>query len=199
MSAARLGRPAPMLGEEVSESTRAPGQGISSFVRAPSFPTSPSASDWRAFAARQYRPFRTLAIAQGVIGALTGPAITIPLLLALGAHPALATAIAVLPALGTMTQRWLPNLLDRTNGNLRGIVILFATIGEPRGFLLAGAVAMTALGWLPAWATITIIGVVSGLLGGLGSIAYSLRQSWFQIILPDDQRRLVAPRLGGIT
>ena len=188
-----------MLGEEVSESTRAPGQGISSFVRAPSFPTSPSASDWRAFAARQYRPFRILAIAQGFIGALTGPAITIPLLLALGAHPALATAIAVLPALGTMTQRWLPNLLDRTNGNLRGIVILFATIGEPRGFLLAGAVAMTALGWLPAWATITIIGVVSGLLGGLGSIAYSLRQSWFQIILPDDQRRLVAPRLGGIT
>jgi hypothetical protein len=168
-------------------------------VRAPSLPVPSSASDWRAFAARQYRPFRILAIAQGFIGALTGPAITIPLLLALGAHPALATAVAVLPALGTMSQRWLPAMLDRTDGNLRGIVILFATIGEPRGFLLAGAVAMTALGWLPAWATITLIGIVSGLLGALGSIAYSLQQSWFQIILPDDQRRLVAPRLGGIT
>ena len=168
-------------------------------MRAPSVPVTSSVSDWRAFAAREYRPFRILAVAQGFIGALTGPAITIPLLLALGAHPALATAVAVLPALGTMSQRWLPAMLDRTDGNLRGIVILFATIGEPRGFLLAGAVALTALGWLPAWATITVIGVVSGLLGALGSIAYSLQQSWFQIILPDDQRRLVAPRLGGIT
>ena len=168
-------------------------------MRAPSLPVPSSASDWRAFAASQYRPFRILAVAQGFIGALTGPAITIPLLLALGAHPALATAVAVLPALGTMSQRWLPTMLDRTDGNLRGIVILFATIGEPRGFLLAGAVALTALGWLPAWATIAVIGIVSGLLGALGSIAYSLQQSWFQIILPDDQRRLVAPRLGGIT
>jgi len=167
-------------------------------VRAPGVPAS-SATDWRAFAARQYRPFRILAVAQGFIGALTGPAIIIPLLLALGAHPALATALAVLPAAGTMAQRWLPTMLDRTNGNLRGIVILFATIGEPRGFLLAGAVALTALGWLPAWATITVIGIIGGLLGALGSIAYGLQQSWYQIILPDDERRLVAPRLGGIT
>ena len=137
-------------------------------------------------------------MAQGFIGALTGPAITIPLLLALGAHPALATAIAVLPAAGTMSQRWLPAMLDRTDGNLRGIVILFATIGEPRGLLLAGAVALTALGWLPAWAAIALIGIIGGLLGALGSIAYSLQQSWYQIILPDDERRLIAPRLGGI-
>ncbi len=138
-------------------------------------------------------------MAQGVIGALTGPAITIPLLLALGAHPALATAIAVLPAVGTMSQRWLPSMLDRTDGNLRGLVILFATMGEPRGLLLAAAVALTALGWLPAWATIALIGIVSGLLGALGSIAYSLQQTWYQIVLAEDQRRLVAPRLGGIT
>ncbi|MFN2419747.1 MAG: hypothetical protein ABR593_12655 [Candidatus Limnocylindria bacterium] len=168
-------------------------------MRAPRVPTSSFVSDWRAFAARPYRPFRILAVAQGFIGALTGPAITIPLLLALGAHPALATAIAVVPAAGTMSQRWLPNMLERTDGNLRGIVILFATIGDPRGFLLAGAVALTAIGWLPAWAAITLIGIVGGLLGALGAIAYSLQQSWYQIILPDDQRRLVAPRLGGIT
>ncbi|MGH2380873.1 MAG: hypothetical protein ACRDG7_06585 [Candidatus Limnocylindria bacterium] len=162
-------------------------------------PAFSSVSDWRAFAARRYRAFRILAVAQGFIGSLTGPAITIPLLLALGAHPALATALAVLPAMGTMSQRWLPSLLDRTDGNLRGIVILFASIGEPRGLLLAAAVALTALGWLPAWATIALIAIVSGLLGALGAIAYSLQQSWYQIILPDDERRLVAPRLGGIT
>ncbi|MGH2386446.1 MAG: hypothetical protein ACRDGB_15565, partial [Candidatus Limnocylindria bacterium] len=168
-------------------------------MRAFRVPASSSVSDWRAFGARRYRPFRVLAVAQGFIGSLTGPAITIPLLLALGAHPALATALAVLPAMGTMSQRWLPSLLDRTDGNLRGIVILFASIGEPRGLLLAAAVALTALGWLPAWATIALIAIVSGLLGALGAIAYSLQQSWYQIILPDDERRLVAPRLGGIT
>ena len=156
-------------------------------------------ADWRAFASRQYRLFRLIAVAQGFIGALTGPAITIPLLLALGAHPALATALAVLPAAGTMSQRWLPAWLDRTDGNLRGIVVMLATIGEPRGLLLAGVVGLAAAGWLPAWATIAFIGVIGGVLGALGSIAYSLQQSWYQIILPDDQRRLVAPRLGGIT
>ena len=165
---------------------------------APSLSASSSVSDWRAFAARPYRPFRILAVAQGFIGALTGPAITIPLLLALGAHPALATFLAVLPAAGTMAQRWLPGLLDRTDGNLRGIVVLFATIGEPRGLILAGIVALTALGVLPNWAAITLVGVVIGPLGALGAIAYSLQQSWYQIILPEDERRLLAPRLGGI-
>lgn len=160
---------------------------------------SAAVSDWRAFGARQYRSFRVLSVAQGFIGALTGPAITIPLLLALGAHPALATFLAVLPAAGTMAQRWLPATLDRTDGNLRGLVILFATIGEPRGFLLAGVVGLVALGWLPGWAGIVLVGLVSGLLGALGAIAFSLQQSWYRIVLRDDERRLVAPRLGAIT
>lgn len=176
-----------------------PDKVIDSLVRArPNPRLNAAVADWRAFAARPFRPFRALAVAQGFIGALTGPAITIPLLLALGAHPALATAIAVLPAAGTMAQRWLPSMLDRTDGNLRGLVVLFATIGEPRGLLLASLVALAALGWLPAWSAIALIGVVSGLLGALGAMAYSLQQSWYQIILPEEQRRLVAPRLGGI-
>jgi hypothetical protein len=82
---------------------------------------------------------------------------------------------------------------------LRGLVILFATIGEPRGFLLAAIVALAAIGFLPAGAAIVLIGVISGLLGALGATAYSLQQSWYQIILPEEERRLVAPRLGGIT
>jgi hypothetical protein len=155
-------------------------------------------ADWRAFAARQYRLFRLLAVAQGFIGALTGPAITIPLLLALGAHPAVATVVAVLPAAGTMAQRWLPSWLERTGGNLRGLVVLFATIGEPRGLLLAAIVAATAVGWISSGVAIVLIGLVSGILGALGSIAYSLQQSWYQIVLAEDERRLVAPRLGGI-
>lgn len=168
-------------------------------ARSPSSPRlSATVADWRAFAARPFRPFRALAVAQGFIGSLTGPAMTIPLLLALGAHPALATFIAVLPAAGTMVQRFLPGMLDRTDGNLRGIVLLLASIGDPRGLVLAAVVALTAIGWLPPWAAIALIGLVSGVLGALGAIAYSLQQSWYQIILPEDQRRLIAPRLGGI-
>ena len=168
-------------------------------ARAHSRVTHPAVAEWRAFAARRYRPFRLLSVAQGFIGALTGPALVLPLLLALGAHPALATALAVLPAAGTMAQRWLPSWLDRTDGNLRGLVIVFATIGEPRGLLMGLVVALAAAGWLPAWVAIAAIGLVSGVLGALGATAYSLQQSWLQIILPEDERRLVAPRLGGIT
>ena len=140
-----------------------------------------------------------VSVAQGFIGALTGPAITIPLLLALGAHPALATFLAVLPAVGTMAQRWLPTMLDRTDGNLRGLVILFATVGEPRGFLLAAIVAVAAIGVVPAWLAITLVGLVSGVLGAFGAIAFSLQQSWYRIILPEDERRLVGPKLGAVT
>jgi hypothetical protein len=169
-------------------------------VRAPSLPRLHAAvADWRAFAARQYRLFRLIAVAQGFIGSLTGPAILIPLLLALGAHPALATALAVLPAAGTMSQRWLPAWLDRTDGNLRGIVVTVATTRDstrPRG---SPIVALAAAGWLPDGVAIGLIGVAAGLLGALGAIAFSLQQSWYQIILPEEQRRLVAPRLGGIS
>lgn len=157
------------------------------------------ADDWRAFAAPPYRPFRVLAVTQGFLGSLTGPAIIIPLLLALGAHPALATVLAVLPAALTMAQRWLPALLDRTDGNLRGIVVLFATIGEPRGLYLAAVTAMAALGWIPAWAAIGLIGLVCAVLGAFGAVAYSLQQTWYQVVLPEEERRLVAPRLGGIS
>lgn len=160
-------------------------------------PTAP-VGDWRAFARRRYRPFRLLAVAQGFIGPLAGPAIVIPLLLSLGAHPALATILAVLPVLGTMGQRLLPNLLERTNGNLRGLVVLGATVAEPRGLLLAGIVALNATGIASDAVTIALVALVVGFFGSIGAIAYGSLQSWYQIILPDAERRVVGPRLAGI-
>mgnify|MGYP006196611341 CR=1 FL=1 len=71
---------------------------------------------------------------------------------------------------------------------------------------LGGVALGVLLGLDPVWSALVfsvgvawLIGAIGGVLGALGSIAYSLQQSWYQIILPDDQRRLVAPRLGGIT
>lgn len=165
----------------------------------PAHPARAALADWRLFAAGIYRPFRLLAVAQGFIGALSGPAIVIPLLLALGAHPALATLLAVLPVLGTTAQRFIPGLLERFDGNLRGLVVLGATIGEPRGLLLAAVVGLTAMGLIPTSVAIGLVAAVVGVFGSLGAIAYGSLQAWYQIILPDAERRLVAPRLAGIT
>ncbi len=153
---------------------------------------------WRAFGARRYRSFRWLAVAQGFIGVLSGPAIVIPLLLTMGAHPALASAVAVLPVLGITVQRYVPALLRRSDGNFRGIVVVAATVGEPRGLLLAAVVGLAAAGLLPTPVAIGLVALVVGLLGAMGAIGYGLLQSWYQIVLPEDERRLVAPRLGGI-
>jgi hypothetical protein len=164
----------------------------------PPRPAAAALADWRNFARSRYRPFRTLAVAQGFIAALAGPAIVIPYLLGLGAHPALATLIAVLPVIGTTVQRFIPQLLDRTDGNLRGLVVTAATIGEPRGLLLAGVVGLNAAHLIPNWAAMALVAVLVGVLGSLGAVAYGSLQAWYQIILPDAERRLVAPRLAGI-
>ena len=165
----------------------------------PAHPARAALADWRLFAAGIYRPFRLLAEAQGFIGALSGPARVIPLLLALGAHPALATLLAVLPVIGTTAQRFIPRLLERVDGNLRGLVVLGATIGEPRGLLLAALIGLTAMGVIPKGLAIGLVAAVVGVLGSLGAVAYGTLQAWYQIILPDAERRLVAPRLAGIT
>lgn len=165
----------------------------------PAHPARAALADWRLFASGTYRPFRLLAVAQGFIGALSGPAIVIPLLLALGAHPALATLLAVLPVAGTTVQRFIPRLLDRVDGNLRGLVVVAVTIGEPRGLLLAAIIGATAAGVIPHPMAIALVALVVGVFGSLGAIAYGSLQAWYQIILPDAERRLVAPRLAGIT
>jgi hypothetical protein len=161
-------------------------------------PSPAAVEGWRAFSSRRYRTFRWLAVAQGFIGALSGPAVVIPLLLVLGAHPALASAVAVLPVVGTSLQRYVPIMLARTEGNFRGLVLLATTIGEPRGLLLAVLVGLAAAGILPSPLAIGLIALVMGVFGAFGSIGYGLLQSWYQIVLPEEERRLVAPRLGGI-
>ena len=80
-----------------------------------------------------------------------------------------------------------------------GLVVLAATIGEPRGLLLAGIVALNAAGLISNPVAIGLVAVVVGTLGSLGAIGYGALQAWYQIILPDGERRLVGPRLAGIT
>ena len=89
--------------------------------------------DWRRFSAPRFRTYHALALTQGVVGVLVSFDVVIPFALAIGCPPFIAVLLGVLPLAGGMGQLIVPRLLDRTNGNLRGLTLFFATISEPRG------------------------------------------------------------------
>ena len=80
--------------------------------------------DWQRFAAPRFRTYHYLAMAQGVVGVLAGFDVVIPFALAIGTPPFVAVLLGVLPLAGGMAQLLVPRLLDRTDGNLRGLTIL---------------------------------------------------------------------------
>ena len=103
-----------------------------------------SIDEWRAFGAPRYRTFLGIGSTAAVVAALAGDGLTIPLLLALGTHPAVATVIGVLPFAFSVAQLRVPWLLDRTDGDLRRVTLVILAVGETRGFLLA---LFTLLDW----------------------------------------------------
>ena len=100
--------------------------------------------EWRAFVGPRYRRFLGIGVGQAAVSALAGDGLTIPLLLTLGAHPALATVIGVLPFAFSSAQLLVPRLLRQFDGNLRGVTLAILLVGETRGFILA---AFTFLAW----------------------------------------------------
>jgi hypothetical protein len=168
------------------------------FTAAPRAALSAAMTDWRAFAARRYRTFHRTTLGQGFVGALSGPAIFIPLLLALGAPAPVATVVATLPVLGSTGQLLVPRLLRATGGNLRGLVLLAATLGETRGLLLLIITGLAAVGAIPSGVAVALVAGVVGLAATLAGVHYSVLQAWYQVILPEPERRLLAPRLHGI-
>ena len=104
--------------------------------------------DWRQFGAPRFRMYHALALTQGVVSVLAGFDVVIPFALAIGCPPFVALLLGVLPLAGGMGQLVVPRLLDRTNGNLRGLTLFFAAISEPRGLYLAALAALVTLGAL---------------------------------------------------
>ncbi len=132
------------------------------------------------------------------MSALAGDGLTIPLLLTLGAHPAVATVIGVLPFAFSSAQLLVPRLLRRFDGNLRGVTLVILAVGETRGFVLAG---LTLLAWakvLPPTAAVIAIGLVMTMGGAATTIGGANLLAWFGAILPDPERRFVAPRVMGL-
>ena len=152
-------------------------------------------SDWRNFGAPRFRTYHALAITQGVVGVLAGFDVVIPFALAIGCPPFIAVLLGVLPLAGGMGQLIVPRLLERTDGNLRGLTLFFAAISEPRGLYLAALAALVTLGFVTGPLAVLLLAIVLAITTFVTSIVGANLLSWHSAVLPEQDRRLVVPRL----
>ncbi|MGH2465113.1 MAG: hypothetical protein ACRDGI_06600, partial [Candidatus Limnocylindrales bacterium] len=156
-------------------------------------------AEWRTFLGPRYRRFQGIGGSGAVVAALAGDGLTIPLLLALGASPALATVLGVLPYAFSSAQLGVPWLLRRFDGNLRGVTLIILAVGETRGFILGGLTLAAWVGLIPNGLAILAIGAVISFGGAATTIGGTNLLAWYGAILPDPERRFVAPRVMGLT
>jgi hypothetical protein len=156
-------------------------------------------AEWRAFGHPRHRVFLRIGVSSAVVAALVGDGLTVPLLLTLGAHPAVATLIGVLPVAFSAAQLRVPWLLDKSDGDLRRVTLLILAAGELRGFILAVVTFLAWTGGLPTVAAVVAIAIVMSLGGAATTIGGTNLLAWYGAILPDAERRFVAPRVMGLT
>lgn len=154
--------------------------------------------EWRVFLGNRYRRYLGIGIGQATVSALAGDGLTIPLLLGLGAHPAVATVIGVLPFAFSSAQLLVPRLLRRFDGNLRAVTLGILFVGETRGFILAAVTLLAWAGAIPGPVAIVAIGAVMTMAGAATTIGGANLLAWYGAILPDSERRFVAPRVMGM-
>ena len=158
----------------------------------------PSLDRWRAFGSARYRPFQAIAIGQAFTSSFASDALFVPLLLRLGAPPALVMLVGTIPVGAPIVQAVLPQLLLRIKGNLRALTLLLAVM-ELRGFLHAAIVAAIAAGLIDARAGIVLVSLVVAIAQTGGVLSASNISLWTAVILSDPERRLVGPRMGALT
>jgi hypothetical protein len=90
-------------------------------------------------------------------------------------------------------------LLEKSGGDLRRVTLVILAAGELRGFLLAAITFFTWAGVLPDRAAIALIGIVMMLGGAATTIGGTNLLAWYGAVLPDAERRFVAPRVMGLT
>jgi len=161
-------------------------------------PAAPLA-DWRQFAAPPHRRYHLLAMAQGVVMVLAGFDVVIPFALDIGCPPALAALLGALPILGGFAQLLVPGLLARTDGNLRGLTMLAAALGETRGLLYCLLALAVGVGLLSSAVTLLLLSLVILLAGMAGTVTSANLLAWHSAVLPEEQRRLVVPRLMAVS
>jgi MFS family permease len=158
----------------------------------------PRPTRWRAFATAHYRPFQAIAVGQAFTASYASDALFVPLLLRLGAPPALVVVVGAAPLGGAALQAFAPQILRRLKGNLRGLTLGLA-LAEVRGFVLAAIVAGVAAGALGQLMGIALITVTVAIGQTAGVLSGSNISLWTAVVLPDAERRLVGPRMGALT
>ena len=158
----------------------------------------PRPTRWRAFAAARYRPFQAIAAGQAFTASYASDALFVPLLLHLGAPPALVVVVGATPVGGAALQALAPQILRRLKGNLRGLTMALA-IAETRGFVLAAIVGGVAVGALSDPVGIALISLTVAIGQTAGVLSGSNISLWTAVVLPDAERRLVGPRMGALT
>ena len=162
-------------------------------------PPTSAIDGWRQFGDPRFRNYHYLALTQGVVGILAGFDVVIPWALAIGCPPFLAVLLGVLPLAGGMAQLVVPRLLDRTNGNLRALTVFIAAIAEPRGLYFAALAVAAAAGLVSGPVVLLALAVLIGVTSLLSSITGANLLSWHSAVLPDQDRRLVVPRLMAVS
>ena len=155
--------------------------------------------DWRRFGDRRFRVYHALALAQGVVAVLAGFDVIIPFALAIGCPPFVAVLLGILPLAGGMAQLLVPRVLDRTDGNLRGVTLLIAVVSELRGLYLAGLAILVSVGLVGGPLAIVVLAALIGVTSVLSSMAAANLLAWHSAVLGDADRRLVVPRLMAVS
>src|SRR5664280_484779 len=158
----------------------------------------PRPTRWRAFASAHYRPFQAIAVGQAFTASYASDALFVPLLLWLGAPPALVVAVGAAPVGGAALQAFAPQILRRMQGNLRGLTLALA-LAEIRGFVLAAIVAAVASGIVGQLEGIVLISITVAIGQTAGVLSGASISLWTAVVLPDTERRLVGPRMGALT
>jgi hypothetical protein len=158
----------------------------------------PQPTRWRAFASDRYRPFQAIAVGQAFTASYASDALFVPLLLVLGAPPALVVVVGAVPVGGAALQALAPQVLRRLGGNLCGLTLVLA-LAEVRGFVLAAIVAGVAAGVVGPAQGIALVSLTVVIGQTAGVLAGSNITLWTAVVLPDAERRLVGPRMGALS
>jgi hypothetical protein len=158
----------------------------------------PRPTRWLAFYSAKYRAFQAIAIGQAFTASYASDALFVPLLLRLGAPAALVVVVGAAPVGGAALQAFLPQILRRSKGSLRGLTLGLA-LAEIRGFVLAAIVAGLASGMVSDLLGIALISITVAIGQTAGVLSGANINLWTAVILPDPERRLVGPRMGAMT
>ena len=158
----------------------------------------PRPTRWRAFASANYRSFQAIAVGQAFTASYASDALFVPVLLRLGAPPALVVLVGAAPVGGAALGAFAPQILLRMKGNLRRLTLGLA-LAEVRGFVLAAIVAGVAAGALAPTLGMALVSVTVAIGQTAGILSASNINLWTAIVLPEQERRLVGPRMGALT